>query len=158
MIRNVWTVLCERAISNKQTNNPTLVEGLETLTFMMRPSVESKAIRIDFRYMLATYWFNDDSTNARKGIFKVSAVTALRRTHELIQVSLDLEPRQFNKSFINLQTFPIDGQGLYYVEVHLKEEDMVKWKRVATTPLVIKYDIREDAPLAEFNVPAKEDA
>ncbi len=62
----------------------------------------------------------------------------------------------FYKWFLNFQTLSLEGPGLYYFELHLREEGVSKWKRVATTPLLIEYNVDEDAPMMQ-NVPPPDD-
>lgn len=156
MIRNVWTVLCKMVIENKRTNNTVLIETLERVTLQIRPELASQVYNALFESVLATYWYNDDKDNNRTGSFRIIFVTPSGRKSKPTEITLDLAPNGYYKWFINIHTIELDGEGVYNIHVDLKEDGKNRWKRVATTPIQLAYNIDENAPMMR-NIPLSED-
>lgn len=157
MIRNVWTVLCKMVIENKRTNNSVLIETIEKISLQIRPEYTSRVYNTLFQYVLATYWYNDDKDSNRTGSFRVTFVTPSGRKSKPTEITLDLAPNGYYKWFININTIQLDGEGVYNIQVDLKEDGKNRWKRVTTTPFQVAYNVDENAPMMESVPPPDDD-
>lgn len=156
MIRIVWAVLCKQIIENKQTSNTTLIESLEKLKIEIRPDFVSQKINIDFPFSLATYWFNDDNVNSDAGTFRLRLITQSGHTTVSLEQAIDLVPHAFKKWYLNFQTMGVDGEGVYFFELHFKEDGKSRWNRVATIPFLIEYKVNPEATLLQSVDPGED--
>ena len=157
MIRNVWSVLCTMAIENKRTNNTVLIETIEKIALQIRPEYVSQVYNVLFKFVLATYWYNDDKDNNRTGTCRITFVTPSGRKSKPTEIALDLTPNGYHKWFINIHTIEVDGEGVYNIQVDLKEDGKSRWKRVAITPIQIAYKIDDNAPMMQSVPPPDDD-
>ncbi len=156
MIRNVWAVLCKHIIENKKTNNTTLIESLEKLTIEIRPGFVSQRLNIDFPYSLATYWFNDDKVNSVTGTFRLRLITQSGHTTIPLEQAIDLAPHAFKKWYINFSAMGADGEGVYFFELHFKEDGKSRWNRVATIPFHVAYKVNPEATMLQSVDPGED--
>lgn len=147
MIRNIWTVFCQRALEDKRSNNLTLVDCIEKITLQLPPQlVTEERITIQSDYNLATFWHNSNPEND----VSVEASLSFRfpsGKEELLvpSHSFTVKSGKYYKWITNVKAMHFAGEGLYHFIMRIREHDESRWKRVATIPLSIAFNVREDA-------------
>ncbi|MFH1601393.1 MAG: hypothetical protein ABIB61_00355 [Candidatus Shapirobacteria bacterium] len=138
MIKHIWSVICQKSLIDKETNNISLIEVLEEVSVnITSPGEINKKINIPFKYEVVNYWM-------KKG--RVKDVD--------IRIRLVDPDQKVIKSFINRLSIPPDKDrmrsrlrilgleltrsGSYTFWIEIKEEGKKTFKRVAELPLEVK--------------------
>ena len=150
MIRNVWAVLCFKAIENHHTKNLSLIESFGGLKIVVPPSAPD-TFNIQTDYMLGTLWLNTDAENDVAFTVKLSLIVPSGKEIEQAKMEKEVEAGAFWKWMVNIQTLAIAGPGLYRFVLRVKKKGAERWKHGATTPFKIEYDTQEDAVFVEFS-------
>ncbi len=151
MIQHVWTIYCAKAIQDKDTNNVTIVDNIEKLTMTVPPDVPDN-INIAVDQVLVSMWFNDDEKDGSAGVLRITIVAPSGRKINTIEVDFTIKPLAFSRIFAKLKGFALFGPGVYRFVIHVKATGDSRWKRVATIPVVIEYNITEGATLTPLPI------
>lgn len=137
-MKHIWSVLCETAILSKYSNNVSLIEIVEEITF----SVEGEVQGLPLKLSLVSCWHRtslDQPEDAKERIVLLSP-----NGEELItgEIAVDLKEHQRSRNFFNLVGIPFAGSGTYDFVVQFQDSTVTEWQVAAVIPLEIT---RKDA-------------
>ena len=143
MIRHVWTVYCRSVLTDKETNNVSLIQALESIHFKgVGDGTDSgKRTAIPFNSSLITLW-------ARKAWD--TPVTSTMRIRfigpdesELLNSTfvVNLQDQERTRSIARLNALGINGSGVYeWVVDRVGEDEEDEWVEEARVPVAVTVE------------------
>ena len=142
MIRHVWSVLCSRALTDRDSNNVSLVEVIEEIQLRVEKNATKDKIAVPFPIHWVTLW-------ARMEADKPSCVHAkdmvIDPSGEIILVKeydVDLSEHKRYRFIRNLQGLPVPSSGQYRFHTQLLDEKSHAWEDVSDVPLEVTIETR----------------
>ena len=145
MIRNIWSVLCTKSITDVQSQNVTLVEVPEELYILFDEN--EKALNVLINSELVTYWERENENIPGNGAFRVrlkfpeGSPEPELKNEDVAYV--DLTDNLRARVVMRVQTIPVFGPGIYRFFVEVQSDD--DWQEVASIPLLVKAFEKEDS-------------
>lgn len=143
MVDHVWSVLCGQAIVDERSNNVSLINVLETVTFVGPAPPADGDVRLPFEAELVSVWTRSDPDIAAYGQAKLLIQTPSGKQREGPLVEIDLSDQLVFKT-IGVVALPFSELGLYYFIVQLQHKD--EWVQVSKIPLLVHLEKEEDEP------------
>ncbi len=136
-MRHIWTVICRLYLVDQLSNNPSLVDVLERISFKTDAPLEHR-IDIPVQLHIVSLWAKDHSDSATRNI-KVRFLSP--DAEELFQIEHAIEFDTHSRIRVNGQigSLPYTGDGTYEFEVCCQVDG--EWSLVALIPLEL---VRED--------------
>jgi hypothetical protein len=136
MIDHVWTVVCSRAVIDRESNNVSLENVLEQLTISTGPKPGGLLpIRID----VMTLWVRSDFNVPATGTGRVTFVSPSGAESELLEFPINLEEHQRFRSRARYQALPLAESGRYSFRVDLRVDGAEEWQTVSVVPLEVNF-------------------
>ena len=138
-MRHVWTVICQSYLEDKASNNASLIEVLERLSFKTDVPTERRVdIPLPFQLHIVSLWARDESDD---GDGKARVRLLSPEAEELFCVEHYIEFGSRDKIRVNglMASLPYTVNGSYEFEVCCYMDG--EWTPVAMIPLEI---LRED--------------
>lgn len=126
MIKHIWSVLCERIITDQQTNLTSYLTALEGISANKLPIVIQNI-------SLGSRWFKD-STNEETLKFRVLLITPDRKEKILIEDDKTFKSPNHRTNIV-LNGFPAHQAGAYHFIVQIFQENT--WVTVSEIPFII---------------------
>lgn len=129
-IKNLWTIICKRAIVDEQTNLATLVDLVEKLGLDIDISQAPKEIQDSYKngklstpfqipdpLTIASYWLFDDALLGKDLVLETRIKDQDGKI--LLEGNAGIraeKERNLHRTFVNLVGFPVTGTGVYTIE------------------------------------------
>jgi hypothetical protein len=137
MIRHVWTIPCRHCITDRETNNVTLVEVIEELAIPVAPPVQGQPLPRGFApaiFQVVTLWEREQDDTGGIGHGRMSLLGPQGDVLHLAQYDVDLQQHMRTRQQIVMFGFPSQGQGRYQFRVERQLENG-EWQEEALIPL-----------------------
>ncbi len=149
--QNLWTILCKKAIVDKETNLISLVEIVEK--FVVDIDIEKapehvkqtlkegkNPLQIGGEMTLASYWAISEENTGEK----LSVVTIIRdeKKKDLGKAEFSFtaqEGERNHRTFLRLPSFPVTQSGIYTITTTLKDKND---KIIAKSILPVNVEIK----------------
>jgi hypothetical protein len=132
MIEHTWSVLCTRAITDRDSRNISIIEVLEQINIPAQLQFPTVApIQSDF----VSSWYRSNPNQAERGTCRVTVTSPTGHSIEAAQQSLDLTVYHRIRSIVRSAGIHIDAPGVYYFAVDLRQDGEQEWRSVARIPL-----------------------
>lgn len=149
-MEHVWTVLCRRAITDRETNQVTLVDAIEGIAVTdteLGSGDQPPEASFECEVTLLSFWVRSNPAEPERGESRVSLRgpdgNAIQSDTE-IRLEIDLTGTQQFRTQLKMNHLPLHGQGRYTFEVELNVERA--WETVARIPYdVVIYSPREES-------------
>lgn len=151
-MKHRFALLCERTSVDRETNNLSAFNIIEELTVEYTGSAPSAANKqmIAQPFTLTILTERSDLTKGESGTMRVSFVDNLGDDlMSPIDVQVDLQNHLRTRSNIKSNAFQVTGDGVYKFIIEFQNRKTGNWKKVATTPLLVKV-----RPAAKVSKPA----
>ncbi len=138
MIRNIWSILCSKSITDIQSRSITLVEISEELSIFFGQDEEPLNVLVNFE--LVTYWEREFEDKPEKGNFRVclgfpgNIPETEVRNPEIYPIDLTESPRA--RVVMKIPTIPVFQPGVHRFKVEVQNDDQ-NWEQVANIPILI---------------------
>lgn len=134
MIRPVWSVLCQSASFDVQTNNVSLFNILEQITVFGEPSASKAAI---IQAELVSLWARENIETPTTGQMRVYYIDPNGNHAVPLSLEINLSQANYHRTRINMSGFPIIAKGEYnfYIEYQVQGDE--QWKLAAKIPLMV---------------------
>lgn len=140
MPRHVWSVLSRSHSLDKETNQVSLFEVLETLRFK-RPTDEVGTARIvvPVQCVISSLLVREEASTPEAAEQRVQFRDPEGEVLEDLDavVELDLESSMRTRTFVRLDGIPFTIPGEYLFEVSVRPAGAERWKRVARVPVAL---------------------
>lgn len=134
MIQHVWSVVCQNASFDVQTNSVSLLNTLENLIVFGEPSKETPII---FSCEIVSLWARENDTLPCSGQMRARLDIPGEENSHMITLAIDLAKTSFHRTRITIGALPLTSSGRFefQVEYRLASED--KWQLAAKLPFFV---------------------
>jgi hypothetical protein len=146
MAEHIWTVLCERHLTDPETEIISLIDVAENFTIEnLEQQLEEakrqgkKGALVNARAQLVSWWYHSEPEEAAlQARFVLTGPTGEAIFTQPVNAPWE-EGNVFRRIFVNLKRIPVRTTGLHWfvVEQQRTTEDHLHWVIVAKIPLQI---------------------
>jgi len=149
LIEHIWTILCSRVITSRETNNVSLIEVMEEVKLDVgveddKQSTVESTIPFPFKLVLVSLWsrMEDEKpiVGTARDIFLAPSGEILGNQEFKINLSDHVRMRTM-RNFINLP-IPVKESGKYRFRTEFLDEENNTWIEVSNIPLIVKTQVR----------------
>ena len=142
MIDHVWTVICSRAVIDKESNNFSLQNVLEKVTIYGAPSPRTQ---IPESFDIVTTWIRSDPGMPCRGAMRLTFVLPSGEIFgSVMELNIELTQNERYRQKIHFQGLPAAEAGRHIARVELQNEGESEWRQVAAIPLEIDFQPPEE--------------
>jgi hypothetical protein len=143
MALHIWSILCHKALVDKDTNQVSLLDVIESLNIevTVEPGqpVGEATFAIPASLQLATFWTRSDPNTPEKSLAKVTFYSPSQAADGSSLFELDLLNFTNTRSIIKIPGISVAENGRYWFMVELERSN--QWFEVARIPLDISIKI-----------------
>jgi len=137
MIDHVWTVICSRAVIDKESNNVSLQNVLEQFNIQAEPKPDGLLITT---FDLMTLWARSEVDIPSRGRSRTTFITPSGETIGSFEVEIDLFEHERNRNRLRFNDLPAREPGRHIFRVELQNEGESEWHQVAVVPLTLVFN------------------
>lgn len=140
MINHAWTVVCEKSIIDKETNNISL-DVLEQMAIRTLPfPADVKGIIFPVQMEIISLWYRGLSEDGAKGHARLRIIMPNNEEVSVTNIDIDLitSHRQRTRSRLNGLPVPKNVSGYFYFIVEMELDH--NWVEVSRIPLEVKLE------------------
>lgn len=135
MIAHAWTVVCEKSIIDRDTNNLSL-DVLEGIQYIDIPHEAGTGLMLPMRISIVSLWYRTVPDQPARSQARITYLAPDRSPIGYLLMPLDLSVNERLRSNAVLPELPTKTPGWHFFRVELLEND--QWLEVALVPLEIK--------------------
>lgn len=143
MIEHIWTILCSRVITSRETNNVSLIEVTEELQLDLgtegdKEGTDQSVVSLPVKLVLVSLWSRMEDDKPVAGTAKDIMLTPSGKTLGEHEFKIDLSDHarmRTMRSLVNLP-IPVKESGKYRFRTELLDEETNTWKAVSNIPLI----------------------
>jgi len=134
MIQHVWSVVCQSASFDAQTNSVSLFNTLENLLVFGAPSKERPFI---LSCEIVSLWARENADIPCSGQMQVFLKLPDNETPHTVSLEIDLSKTPFHRTRITIGAIPMTTTGRFefLVEYRISEKD--DWTTAAKLPFIV---------------------
>jgi hypothetical protein len=136
MIDHVWTVVCSRAVIDKNSNNVSLQNIIEQITIPGEPQPEQV---VDIAFEVVSLWSRSDFDVPSHGQARLTFLSPSGRRTGPVEFELDLSKYERLRTRRRLQGLPVAEPGRHNWLVELRNEGEDEWQEVASIPIKVMF-------------------
>lgn len=148
MAKHIWSVLCRRALIDRNSNSASLIETLEEITVELNGHLDPDTwTPLPVEATIVTLLSRSDMAIPERLQMKVELVGPNNETYISPPkvLAIDLSEAKRARVVTTFATMPIRGSGIQRFIVQL-EELTNDWRQVAEIPLAVEIHERSDKP------------
>jgi hypothetical protein len=139
MIRHIWTVLCSRSITDKDTNNISLLDVIEGIQLQVKKGTNKEEVSIPFPFQWVTFWAREKGEEDKPTDGRVKDIV-LGPSGKIIftkEYEVDLSQSKRTRFVRNFQGMPAPDSGQYTFRTQVRNEHRNVWEDVSEVPLEV---------------------
>ena len=140
MIDHVWSVLCARAIIDKQTNSISIHDVIEQITIKGEPASNGL---LPMQFDLVSFWIRSNPKEPTIGEMRMSFISPSGDKKMGLEGPIKLTDHERIRNIIRIENLPIHEPGRHYFTLEQKV-DNDDWKQVAAIPLSVVFEPLEE--------------
>ena len=144
MISHIWSVLCDRAIIDRESNNVTftVIEEMKA-TIEISPGASQDNIMLPIKGQLVSLWIQDQKNPVPAVEYRVRVKNPKGTVIGLAGKTAPFGSSRRIRTITSFDRFPIspNGNGNYWFLIDQKTKS--RWKSVARVPLWVEVEIIE---------------
>ncbi|MBU0510519.1 MAG: hypothetical protein KKD28_11085 [Chloroflexi bacterium] len=140
MITHIWTVLCSRAVIDRDSNNCSLQNVIEQLNIKKKPEPEAMLV---IAFDVVTLWSRTNPGVPGRGRERLTFLSPSGTELGSFEISIDLSNTKRFRSQVRFEGLPVREPGLYSFRVDLQNDSETEWYQVAAIPLEITFELPE---------------
>ena len=151
MARHVWTVLCSFASVDKDSNNVSLMNVTEMLTFHVpsdfnQEEALEEGIAGPDNLVLMTLWTRDEHDKPESAFSRYVYEEPGGKRHAIAEREIDLEKYARHRYRLTVQRMPFHKVGIHWwlIQIALKGKRR-RWRTVAKVPLEIQIEKADES-------------
>jgi hypothetical protein len=148
MIQPLWTIPCRVSITDRGSNNVSLIEVIEEVTVVDWLAAGGRPDLIPAFLEVVTLWTRDDISVPATGWGKLAFISPTNEEITAITFEVDLRTTQRARTAGKFVGIPIRAPGLHHFVVSRKEREEDVWQEAARIPLVVNIE-RPEPPAAK---------
>lgn len=148
MIDHVWSVVCSRSATDRETNNVSLFEVIEQLN-VLGPLPDGANVALPISYELVSLWSRADPAEPEESTARLTLIAPNDTEIHVQEFAINLTGNVRMRTQLRSLGFPVRGAGRYTFKVEIRRLDD-HWDTVARIP--VQLDSIAQAP-AQANAP-----
>lgn len=136
MIDHVWTVVCSRAVIDRDSNNVSIQNVLEQLTIKGKPE---SGVVVPIPLEAVTLWVRTDPDMPSRGRTRLTFLSPSGEALGEVESEIDLTEFERHRHRVHFQQLPVEESGRHVFRVELQHEGEDEWHQVAAIPLSIHF-------------------
>lgn len=149
MIDHVWSVVCTRSATDRETNNISLFEVIEQLN-VLGPLPEGANVGLPISFELVSLWSRAQPAEAEESTARFTLIAPNGVEIHGQEFAVNLTENIRMRTQLRSVGFPVRGAGRYTFKVEIRRAGE-NWEMVARIP--VQLESIAQAP-AQANVPA----
>ncbi len=141
MIDHVWTVICSRAVIDRDSNNVSIQNVIEQLTVKDEPK---PGMMVPILLEAVTLWVRADPNVPGQARARLTFLSPSGKAFGSVESEIDLSKFERYRSRVHFQGLPIEEPGRHVFCVELQEEGKGGWRQVAVVPLSVVFTPSEE--------------
>lgn len=141
MIDHVWTVVCSRAVIDRESNNVSLQNIIEQINIKGEP-IPDTAVAIQLE--VVTLWARANTDGPSRGSTHLTLLSPSGKALGSFESEVDLSEYQRFRTRTHFQALPVTESGRYNFRVELQNEGESEWHQVAMVPVEIAFHAARD--------------
>lgn len=139
-MKNIWTVMCAKAVIDQRSNSLSLHDVIEELTISFNNpedmKKEEKQIAISFD--IVSLWYDEDIKEERKVIYSIEIIDpqGVKMSDFPIEAIFEKNKNRL-RSIAHVNGLKMSSEGKYLLKIILKEGN--KNIEISETPLSVKF-------------------
>lgn len=133
MVQHIWTIACRLSITDKETNNVSLLQVLEEITIPQDQSRDKKLVPAIFE--LVTLWARADENQPTAGFGRLALLGPTGDVLLEHNYEIDLQQDNRIRSVGKIFGFPVQRSGRYHFRIERKLNEADPWQEVARIPI-----------------------
>jgi hypothetical protein len=144
VVRHAWSVLCDRAFIDRDTNNIS-VDAIEQLRFPM-PEIPqgARGILLPYSVELVSLWYRLPTDTPSRQRARLRLENPQRQALGVYEMEVDLTSATRQRTRARMSTVPVTGPGIYCFVVEQARGE--EWREVARVPLEVQ-SVKQLAPV-----------
>ena len=135
-MKHLWTVLCSRAVIDRDSNNVSLQNVIEQLTVHDEPSPEGFwPSRMD----LLSLWMRNEVDEPERGWGRLSLHAPSGEVKGQWEFEIDLTDALRTRSRLTFGGLPLSEPGIYMFNLEQRASKRHKWRLAAEVPLQVDF-------------------
>lgn len=137
-MKNIWSLLCRRALIDPQTNVISLIESFEEIEIGVDKDSKGKVINAPIDFELVSYWSKEEN-DPKEYSGEVKVFDPNKKIIGKFPLALDFSKSRRLRARLQFPSLLIKSQGEYTFQVQYKvSTDSNKFISVAEVPLFVK--------------------
>jgi hypothetical protein len=141
MVNHVWTVLCSRAVIDRESNNVSLLEVVEQINAIrepIAPATPGELAALPVQMEVVSLWerSNLDLGGVNEGRIELVGPNGESLAEAMFRIDVTAHARQ--RVQLKIAGLPITGSGRYYIYTFHRSNEGQEWQRVSQTPLQVE--------------------
>ena len=146
MIDHVWSVLCTRSVTDRDSNTICLLDVVEQINVVAPVSLPGAlAIKLE----LVSLWTRTDPELPSRGRERIRLLAPDGSQTAQAELELDLTKFQRLRTQAQITGLPLSGSGRYWFAVDLQRENESTWQEVARIPVHVVVEVHAVAQAEE---------
>ena len=137
MINHVWSILCHSSSIDRDNNNLSLFEVLNSISVYAK---EGNEINIPIKFELVSLWEKIEYEKPVRGKVRLVFVYPNGRKNTIFENILEWDKTPFYRTRVNIQGLLLRQSGRHVFLVEFKDESKDRWSRVCELPMLIKIE------------------
>lgn len=143
MIDHVWTVVCSRAVIDRESNNVSLQNIIDQINIRGEPIPDSVvAVQVE----VMTSWVRADFDVPSQATTRLTFLSPSGNVLGSFESDIDLSEYERFRARAKFGGLPMPEPGRYTFRMELKNKGGSEWHEVATIPLKIVFGSPETGP------------
>jgi len=141
MIRHIWTVICSRALIDKESNNVSLVEVIEEVRLTpVKSNVEGAVTPFPVTIAWVTTWQREPIEHPGHSRGKDTILSPTGKVVVENEYPIDLSRYKRLRTRRNVANFPVSESGIYSFRTQIWNEEKNVWEAVSDIPVDISVE------------------
>jgi len=144
MIRHIWTVICLRAVIDKESNNVSLFDVLEEVRITTSESnIEEPMIPFPVKIAWVTTWQREPIEYPGHSRGKDTILSPTGKIVVENEYPIDLSKHKRLRTKRNVANFPVSESGMYSFRTQIWNEEKNAWEGVSDIPVDISVETKK---------------
>lgn len=143
MIDHVWTVVCSRAVIDRESNNVSLQNIIEQINIRGEP-IPDRVVAVQLE--VVTLWVRADFDVPSQATTRLTVLSPSGNVLGSFESDTDVSEYERFRSRVKFEGLLMPEPGRYAFRMELKNKGESEWHEVATIPLKIVFVSPEREP------------
>jgi len=140
MIRHIWSVLCSKAVVDRDSNNVSLFEVLEAVQITTGAALEFPA-NVPFDGTLVTLWAREQPNVPVTAEMRIRILGPADQDLGSFSATIGLQNNPRFRNVARMSGLRCGGSGVHQFEVSWRLNDTDTWHSVASIPIELTFAV-----------------